>query len=524
MKYITFLSRFFTAIWLLAVASCSRNASVRPPNIVYIMCDDLTEQAINCYGYPYNLTPAMDKLASEGVRFRNAFVSNSICGPSRAVLLTGKHNHLNGFINNDLSVFDSSQQTFPKLLQQHGYQTALIGKWHLASDPTGFDYWHILPGQGHYYNPEFILNGTLEKHEGYVTDLITQFSLDWLENERDATKPFCLMVHHKAPHRNWMPSEKYLNHYDTVNFPVPPTFFDDYATRGSAAREQEMSIAKDMNLGYDLKVFFPTDSNYTPAGNDNWLNVLNDRQLKSWVKAYADKNQEFRELDPQGEELALWKYRRYMQEYLSTVASVDESLQQLMDYLERENLSTNTLVILTSDQGFYLGEHGWFDKRFMYEPSLKTPLIIRYPAGIRRGWICESMVQNLDFAETFLDYAGITIPPDMQGVSMKPLLEEKVDKIRDEIYYHYYEYPGVHNVKRHYGIRTERYKLIHFYYDRDEWEFYDLAADPDELKNRIDDPTCLAIINDLNKRLEKLREDYRVPDDDKLLKDFLPEH
>ncbi len=522
MRPIRNLAPYLSGITLMTLAGCGREAEMTRPNFLYIMCDDLTEQAIGCYGYPYNHTPAMDRLASQGVMFRNAFVSNSICGPSRAVLLTGKHNHINGFINNDLSVFDSSQQTFPKLLQQNGYQTALIGKWHLASTPTGFDYWHILPGQGHYYNPEFIRNGDTTKHDGYVTDLITGFSLEWLEKERDGTRPFCLMVHHKAPHRNWMPSEKYLNAYDTVGFPVPPTFFDDYSTRGSAAREQKMSIAKDMNPDYDLKLFFPEGSGkQTVPLDDAWLNVLNEEQRLVWEAAYLDKNRSFLDSNFSGNELALWKYRRYMQEYLSTVASVDESLQHLMDYLDKTGLAENTVVILTSDQGFYLGEHGWFDKRFMYEPSLKTPLIIRYPKGIRQGWVCEGMVQNLDFAETFLDYAGVKIPEDMQGVSMKPLLEEQVASVREDIYYHYYEYPGVHNVKRHYGIRTDRYKLIHFYYDCDEWEFYDLSTDPDEVQNRIDDPECREIIQVLKGRLEVLRSEYKVPENDEVLKDFL---
>jgi arylsulfatase A-like enzyme len=485
------------------------------------MCDDLTEQAIGCYGYPYNHTPAMDRLASEGVRFTHAFVTNSICGPSRAVLLTGKHNHLNGFINNDLSVFDSSQQTFPKLLRKNGYQTAIIGKWHLASEPTGFNYWRILPRQGHYYNPEFINNGIREKHDGYVTELITDFALQWLEQERDTTKPFCLMVHHKAPHRNWMASEKYLNAYDTVDFPVPSTFFDDYATRGRAAREQKMTVAHDLVPGSDLKLFFPSDTGFKPAGEDGWLNVLSAEQLPVWIHAYDEKNREYLAAKFKGEDLILWRYRRYMQEFLSTVASVDESLQQLMDYLDKAGLTENTLVILTSDQGFYLGEHGWFDKRFMYEPSLKTPLIIRYPDGIRKGWVCESMVQNLDFAETLLDYAGIRIPKEMQGKSMKPLLEERANKIRNDIYYHYYEYPGVHSVKRHYGIRTDRYKLIHFYYDCDEWEFYDLLTDPNELNNCIDNTDYQYVITDLRKRLDKLRKKYKVPEDDEVLKDFL---
>ena len=513
------LFRFSKILLLLATVSCTgimpAMKEVQPPNILYIMCDDLTEQAIGCYGYDYNKTPSIDKLASQGVRFTQAFVTNSLCGPSRAVLLTGKHSHINGFIDNITSIFDGSQQTFPKLLQQNGYQTAIVGKWHLVSDPTGFDYWHILPGQGGYYNPDFILNGTLEKHQGYVTELITDFALEWFEQERDTARPFCLMVNHKAPHRNWMAAEKNLNAYDTADIPVPDTYFDDYATRGRAAHEQKMEIARDLIPGYDLKVFFASEGKkYIPEGDDAWLKVLSEEQLPVWIKAYEQKNNDFREGNYIGKDLAIWKYHRFMQEYLSTVMSVDESLQQLMDYLDKAGLAENTVVIFTSDQGFYLGEHGWFDKRFMYEPSLKTPLIIRYPGKIEPGWVCGSMVQNLDFAETFLDYAGVSIPDDMQGLSLKPLLEGTTEKIRDEIYYQYFEYPGSHSVKRHYGIRTERYKLIHFYYDIDEWEFYNLQTDPEELNNRIDDPASQEIIKDLKERLEKLRKAYKVPEED----------
>lgn len=499
---------------LLGSAMLSLNAPAQNkqqrPNIVYIMCDDLTEQAISCYGHSINKTPNIDRIAKEGVRFTNAFVSNSICGPSRAVLLTGKLSHLNGFTTN-LSTFDGTQQTFPKLLQKAGYQTAIIGKWHLVSDPTGFDYWKILPGQGDYYNPDFITNGVKERKEGYVTNLITDYSLEWLEKQKNSGKPFCLMIHHKAPHRNWMPDIKNLNKFDHVNIPVPDNFFDDYATRGRAAHEQEMEIAKALTTGPDLKIFDPSKPGFPSGPIDSWLKRLNPEQLQAWINAYKVKNKQFKDLNLTGKNLAIWKLRRYLQDYLATVQSVDESIGQVLDYLQSSGLSKNTIVVFTSDQGFYLGEHGWFDKRFMYEESLKTPLLFKFPNHIPKGWVCDKMVQNLDFAETILDYAGVTIPADMQGISMKPLLEKKVSKIRDEIYYHYYEFPAEHMVKRHYGIRTLRYKLIHFYYDCDEWELYDLKNDPKEMNNLYSKPAYQTVISTLKKRLKILEVQYKVP-------------
>jgi arylsulfatase A-like enzyme len=494
---------------MLSITASAQNKSQRP-NIIYIMCDDLTEQAISCYGHSTNKTPNIDRLAKEGVRFTNAFVSNSICGPSRAVLLTGKLSHLNGFLDNN-STFNGEQQTFPKLLQKSGYQTAIIGKWHLVSNPTGFDYWNILPGQGDYYNPDFITNGKKERKEGYVTSLITKYSLEWLESLRDKGKPFCLMIHHKAPHRNWMPDIKNLNKFDHVTIPVPDNYFDDYATRGRAAHEQEMGVAKILIPSYDLKLFDPTKPGFPKDDDDAWLKRLNPEQLKAWIDAYDLKNRQFKELNPSGNELAIWKLRRYLQDYLATVESVDENVGKVLDYVEKSGLSKNTIIVFTSDQGFYLGEHGWFDKRFMYEESLKTPLLIKYPGHIQKEWVCDKMVQNLDFAETILDYSEVTIPSDMQGISMKPLLEKKVSKIRDDIFYQYYEYPAVHMVKRHYGIRTERYKLIHFYYDCDEWEFYDLKNDPKEMNNSYSNPDYQSVISTLKKRLIEMRIQYKVP-------------
>jgi arylsulfatase A-like enzyme len=472
-------------------------------NIVYIMSDDHGYQAISAYNKRLIKTPNIDKLASEGVLFNRAYVTNSICGPSRATLLTGKFSHKNGFYDNR-SVFDGSQQTFPKMLQDAGYQTAIVGKWHLVSEPTGFDYWKILPGQGAYYNPEFIENGKKETVSGYVTNLITDFSIHWLE-QRDKNKPFCLLVHHKAPHRNWQPDTSKLALFLGSKFPVPANFFDDYSGRGSAAKLQKMSVISDMSLENDLK--------YTrePATIDNpqlSFQKMNQDQLKSWINAYEPVNCKFRKHPLTGNELAEWKYQRYIQDYLACIASVDENVGRLIQYLEKEGLMENTLIVYTSDQGFYLGEHGWFDKRFMYEESFRTPLIIRYPGG-KSGVVNSDLVQNIDYAPTILNAAGVPVPPAIQGRSLVPLLTGKTpSNWRKSLYYHYYEYPAEHSVRRHYGIRTNRYKLIHFYNDIDEWELYDLKKDPSELKNVYSDSKYANVVSELKAELQKNQVQY----------------
>lgn len=495
---------------LLLVGFACSPAKTNQPNIIFIISDDHAEQAISAYGHGLNQTPNIDRLAKKGVRFTNATVTNSICAPSRAVILTGKHSHKNGLINNEVT-FDGSQATFPKLLKEAGYHTAIVGKWHLKSEPTGFDQWMVLPGQGEYYNPDFRTSEGIIRIPGYVTDIITEKSLEWLDNIKKQDKPFCLMVQHKAPHRNWMPAPEYLNQFDNTEIPVPDNFFDDYSTRGRAAREQEMEIDKIMNRGYDLKLTTPgTDDIIKDGWGDSW-DRMNPDQLKKWKNAYHDKNEAFNKAQPEGKELALWKYKRYMQDYLSTIQSVDDGVGQILDYLDQSGLAENTIVVYTSDQGFYLGEHGWFDKRFMYEESLSTPLLMRYPKAVKQGWVCDKMVQNLDFAQTFLDYAGVEAPKEMQGMSMRPVLEQTGGEWRDAIYYQYFEYPGIHAVKRHYGISTERYKLIHFYFDNDEWEFYDLQNDPHEMNNRYADPEYATIIEDLKTRLTELRQQYDVP-------------
>lgn len=481
------------------------------PNIIFIMSDDHAEKAISSYGGSPNHTPNIDRLATEGVRFTQACVSNSICAPSRAVILTGKHSHMNGLLNN-ASIFDGTQQTFPKLLQEAGYQTALIGKWHLKSAPTGFNYWNILPGQGHYYNPDFNKMGETSQQHGYVTQIITEDALDWLRKQEKSPNPFCLLIQHKAPHRNWMPAPENLNRFDSVEIPVPDTYFDDYNSRGAAAHRQRMKIDRDLTPSYDLKLSLRAGADeLSNDGMDRCYSRMDAAQRAHWNAAYRHKNDAFHRDSLKGSDLAVWKYQRYMQDYLATVQSVDESVGAILDYLDQAGLAENTLVIYTSDQGFYLGEHGWFDKRFMYEESLSTPLLIRYPAAIKANWVCDRLVQNLDFAETLLDYAGLPIPPDMQGRSMRPLLNQSGSHWRDALYYHYYEYPAEHSVMRHYGIRTLRYKLIHFYYDADEWELYDLATDPSELVNLYGNPAYADLTRELKKQLIDLQAEYEVP-------------
>ncbi|MCB9208892.1 MAG: sulfatase [Ignavibacteriales bacterium] len=492
-------------------------------NILFIMTDDHAFQAISSYGSKLNKTPNIDRLAKEGMLFEQSFVTNSICGPSRACMLTGKYNHINGMLDNS-TTFDGSQQTFVKILKEHGYQTAIVGKWHLKSEPTGFDYWNILPGQGYYYNPDFIEMGEKKRIEGYVTDLTTDFALSWLD-KRDKSDPFCLLLHHKAPHRNWMPGPEYLDKYDNEKLPLPETFYDDYNTRSESAKTQTMKIDEDMYIEYDLKVPISEDERdqfkNEKLDDQWWENIfsrMTEEQRIEWNKAYDDENEQFKKANLKGKELAEWKYQRYIKDYLRCVASVDDNVGRVLDYLKENNLDDNTLVVYTSDQGFYLGEHGWFDKRFMYEESHKTPLIIRAPNGSKGIVNKENMVVNIDYAPTFLDYAGVAIPNEMQGKSLRKILDGKNPADwRKAVYYHYFEYPAEHGVKRHYGIRTERYKLIHFYYDIDAWELYDLEKDPHEINNIYNNNEYQNIIVELKSELQKLREKYDDTDETKYL-------
>lgn len=509
------------------LSSCSSNkAEVKQPNIVFIMSDDHAYQAISAYGHPIGKlapTPNIDRLASQGMIFDRMYVTNSLCGPSRACILTGKFNHINGFMRNG-DRFDPDQPTFPKMLQKAGYETAVIGKWHLKSLPKGFDYWYVLPGQGHYYNPDFIeQSGDTVRAQGYVTDIITDKALDWLKSRKDKSKPFLLMYQHKAPHREWLPAEAYLDLYHHTTFPLPDNFFDDHKNMGTAARDAEMLVSKNMSLSSDNKIDpeIVTETGHKPFlkwyfnAYRNNLKRMNPQQRAHWDEVYKPINEAFRKNPPSGDELYKWKYQRYMQDYLACIRSVDDNVGRILDYLKKNNLDKNTIVVYTSDQGFYLGEHGWFDKRFMYEESFRTPLLIRYPEMIRPGTKSHKMVQNIDFAPTFLELAGLPVPKEMQGISMVPVLEgQNPANWRKSLYYHYYEFPGIHMAKRHYGIRTDRYALIHFYYDIDEWELYDLEKDPSQMNNVIDLPEYLEIRKILTHQLDSLIKMYKDPLDD----------
>ena len=494
-----------SALALPFISSCV--SEQKPMNILFIMSDDHSYQTISAYDTTFIRTPNLDRIANEGVRFNNSFVANSISAPSRACLLTGKHSLANGFTDNSCT-FDGSQQTFPKLIRDK-YETAIIGKWHLNSDPTGFDHWDILIGQGDYYNPTFIRNGEKIQREGYATNVTTDVALEWLENERNQEKPFCLLLHHKAPHRTWMPDTCDLKLFKDSDFPLPETFYDNYEGR-LAAKENKMSISKDMDLVYDLKLADKDSLIHGRSDLEYWgrwmYNNLNPEQKKAWDAHYDVVIEKFKEANLSGEELDKWKYQQYMRDYLRVITSVDRNVGRVLDYLEKEGLLENTLIIYTSDQGFYMGEHGWFDKRWMYEESFRTPLLVRYPGGVK-GEIDE-MVQNIDYAPTFLELAGVEIPDDIHGCSFLPLLKgENYEPNRDGIYYHYYEFPDEHNVKPHLGIRTERYKLIHFYED-DVWELYDLQNDKNEMNNIYGKEGTEELTIVLKDKLEKLKEQY----------------
>ena len=485
----------------LAAVSPALGADKQPPNILFIFADDHTVQALSAYGHPLRLveTPNMDRLAQEGMLFERCLVPNSICGPSRAAILTGKYSHLNGFYRNG-NRFDGSQQTFPKLLQQAGYQTAIIGKWHLATDPTGFDHWHILPGQGLYYNPPMIRNGQQVRHEGYTTDLIADFSIEWLK-QRDPSKPFLLMSQHKAPHREWAPALKYLGWNGDRKFPEPETLFDDYSGRGRAEHEQDMTLAKTFN-DRDAKLVAPP--------------YLNDQQREVWDAYYEPRNEAFRQANLTGKDLVRWRYQRYMHDYLGTILSVDEAVGRLLKFLDDQGLADNTIVVYSSDQGFYLGEHGWFDKRWIYEESLTTPLVVRWPGVTRPGSRQSSMASVLDFPATFLEAAGVAVPEDMQGRSLLPLLRGQTpDDWRTSFYYHYYEYPGAHSVRKHYGVVTDRYKLFYFYEpEMDYWTLIDRQTDPHELTNVYGNPQYATVQQELKAELARLRTELQVPEED----------
>lgn len=517
---------------LAALAGCGEAQKERP-NILIMMTDDHTAQAMSCYGSLMVETPNLDRLAREGMLFENCYVSNAISGPSRACILTGKYSHVNGFTDNSRT-FDGDQQTFPKLLHEAGYQTAMIGKWHLNSAPQGFDFWSILIGQGEYYAPQFIENGLERTEPGYVTDVITDKAIGFLER-RDPSKPFAMLYYHKAPHRNWMPAQRHLGINDERVFPEPYNLLDDYAGRGAAAREQAMEIGRDMWPEWDLKLMTPEELSQSyeldesgdanrddvKRANDHRSSVMQyqaaynrmtDAEKARWNEAYAPRIAEWGRIKDRStpEEIVRWKYQQYMKDYCAVIMGVDENVGRLMAYLEKIGELDNTIIVYTSDQGFFLGEHGWFDKRFMYEECQRTPLLVRYPKAVAAGSCSSALSMNIDLAPTFVDMAGLEVPADMQGRSLQEVLAsggKAPSDWRTGVYYHYYEYPSWHSVKRHYGIRTTDYKLIHFYNDVDEWELYDLKKDPHEMQNVYNDPAYAEVRADLHRRLEALQQE-----------------
>ncbi|WP_282039006.1 sulfatase family protein [Saccharicrinis aurantiacus] len=502
----------------LLVASCSGNKSKnkKQPNILFIMTDDHALQAISSYGHPISKlapTPNIDRLANEGFLFTENYCANSICGPSRATVLTGKHSHANGFMKNDGTRFNGEQATIANILQNNGFETAVIGKWHLNSLPVGFDHYNILHDQGEYNNPDFITKDTTVKEKGYVTSLITKHTQEWLSN-RDTKKPFFLMMHHKAPHRNWIPEEKYYRLFENTEFPIPSNYFDNYKGRQAAAG-QEMNIYVDAYEGHDLKMVTGVDSDTLLY--DRWPDVffgrMTDEERKTFLEAYRERNNDYYLTERTEKEKAEWKLQRYLQDYLACVRSVDESVGEMYQYLEENDMLDNTIVVYTSDQGFFLGEHGWFDKRWMYEESFRMPLIIRNPYTNKQGVEIDNFTQNIDFAPTFLDMLGVETPTDMQGESFLPLMEENAEDVpwRKSLYYHYYEFPGFHNVRAHNGVKKDQFKLIHFYKDS-VWEMYDLESDPDEMINIYDNPKYQDKKTELHNELDSLILKYQVPD------------
>jgi arylsulfatase A-like enzyme len=484
--------------------------------------DDLTAQAVGAYqgALEYGLeldhtpTPHIDKLAENGMRFDNAFVTNSICRPSRAVFLTGVHSHQNGVLTNADSIA-IDMPTFPGMLQEAGYQTAMIGKWHLGTEPQGFDYYEVLRGQGPYYNPTMRTPSGMQQRRGHTSEVITSSTLDWLKKKRNPDKPFMLIYNHKAPHRNWLPGPRHLDDYRNRDLPEPPSLFYNYSGLSSAAVEQEMEIKSALTWGWDLKFRTHPESGEELPGWQ-WIvdrNNLTDAQKKAVIEAYSSDNEELRENYDQmsDKELLQWKYQRYVKDYLRVVRGLDDGVGRLMAYLERENMTDNTVVIYAGDQGFFLGENGWFDKRWIYEESMRMPLIVHWPDGIAAESVNKQLVQNLDLAPTILDLAGAQIPDRMQGRSLLPQLKgEEPDNWRDAVYYHYYEGPPrVHKVARHYGIRTEQYTLAHFY-DNGEWELFDLQDDPEQLQSVYGKQGYSEVEERLKQKVRDLQRKYGV--------------
>jgi arylsulfatase A-like enzyme len=512
-KEFTFLRHFTRIITVNFLAgtffiSSFAQQNKKAPNILIIFSDDHAYQAISAYGSRLMQTPNIDRIAMEGAVFKNVFVTNSLCAPSRATLLTGKYSHINGLkINNISNPFNVQQELFPRILQQNNYQTAWVGKWHLQTLPDGFNFWKVLPDQGRYYNPQFIdMNNDTVAVNGYVTDIITHYAEDWI-NQRDTSKPFCLVIGEKATHREWLPDLQDLGSFDDISFAMPSNFYDDYKGR-RAAKDQDMTVDKTMLLKEDLKVH----ADYSSMHTYNPYSYFTPEQKKVFSDYYENKvSKDFDEHHYTGDALVKWKYQRYLKDYLATAKSLDRNIGFLLDYLDKNKLTENTIVIYASDQGFYMGEHGWFDKRFMYEESLRTPMVMRYPGAIQPGTTIHEMILNIDFAPTLLQAAGVKPPDDMQGKSFLPLFKKNKNKDdwRKGMYYHYYEFPEPHHVSPHFGIRTQRYKLIRFYDPADFWELFDLWKDPKEMKNIYGVKGNGKITMDLKKQLQNLIKQYK---------------
>lgn len=495
-------------------------ANDQRPNILFIFSDDHAVQSISAYGGRLKTvapTPNIDRIAREGALFVNSFCANSICGPSRATILTGKHSHANGFMRNTGKGMDQSQWTLPKALQAAGYNTAVIGKWHLKTTPLGFDHFEIFPGQGNYYNPVFIQpDGSRKRFEGYATDLTTDKAIDWLD-QRDKSKPFFLMCQHKAPHRTFSPALRHLDAFDQVTIPEPPTLFDDYRNRSRTLAGNEMEIDRHFDWAYDAKVRKDERGNVRLPKPDRYgtpeYNRMTEEQKKVWDAHFGPLNQKFLQDFAAGKlndkDVVRWKYQRYMKNYLATVKAVDESVGRLLKYLDDQKLSDNTLVVYSSDQGFFLGEHGWYDKRWMFEESFRMPFLVRWPGKIKPGSRPTELIQIIDYAPTFLEVAGLDIPKEIHGRSLVPLMTGQDVQWRKSLYYAYYEY-GEHRVPRHFGVRTERYKLIHFP-DTDEWNLFDLKTDPHELRSVHDLPEYQEIRRELEQEFTRLRKKFNAP-------------
>ncbi len=492
---------------LVPMVASAKDAPKNPerPNILFILSDDHSREAISAYGgrnAELAPTPNIDQIAQDGVIFNNMMVTNSISGPSRACLITGKYSTSNGFYQNEGGiVFDNTQQQYQILLQESGYTTALFGKWHLFTTPMGFDRYmiHANPGQqGTYWDPIYEIDGVKETKKGYCTNITTDAAIEWIAQERDQDKPFCVMLHYKAPHRPWEPDTVYQELFNDVDFPLPETFWDDYSTREETLGVNMATIDQHISRN-DVKMPIPPG--------------FDAKHAAEWILYGGTGDGQYWTPDPQmtDEEVAIWKFQQYLKDYLRCVRSVDDGVGKVIDYLKESGQYENTIIIYMGDQGFYLGEHGLYDKRWMYEESLQMACLVHVPDALKKGFEIDNLAINADIAPTILDYAGVKIPKDMQGESLRPLLEQQKNadkKWRKSMYYQYFEYPKWHRVQPHYGVRTDRYKLIHYYYNIDTWEFFDLESDPNELTNQYNNAEYADIIEDLKKELTSLQEQY----------------